>query len=84
MRLVDPRRPLTSPTQAEKEEGLMQYNPFLPLIPHNAVTINGTVAQLRGTILFDALWNATNNKNTPNSTDNQYLLVLLYLRHTQV
>lgn len=48
MRQVDPRRPLTAPTQAEKEEGLMQYNPFLPLIPQNAVTNNGTVARLTG------------------------------------
>ena len=26
----------------------MQYNPFIPLIPHTAVTNNDTVAQIRG------------------------------------
>ena len=48
MRHIDPRRPLTAPTQAEKDEGLMQYNPFLQLPPQSAATINGTISRLTG------------------------------------
>ena len=37
-RLLDPRRPLTEPTLAEKMEGLMRYDPMLPFNPSSVVT----------------------------------------------
>jgi len=43
MRQIHPRRPLTEPSQPEKEEGLTQYNPFLHLVPFQAVTLDGSV-----------------------------------------
>lgn len=37
-RLVHPRRPLSEPTVSEREEGLVRYFPFLPLLPPMALT----------------------------------------------
>ena len=37
-RFIHPRRPLTAPTNTEKEEGLMQFNPYIHLIPQLALT----------------------------------------------
>ena len=34
----DPRRPVTAPSAAEKEEGLVQYNPYLHLAPTSVLT----------------------------------------------
>ena len=39
-RMIHPRRPVGTPTLGEREEGLMQYNPFIPIIPQNAVTLD--------------------------------------------
>ena len=50
LRVIDPRRPMGVPTPSEKEEGLMQYNPYLQFIPHSAVTYNYTVPRLRGIV----------------------------------
>eukprot|EP01033_Poteriospumella_lacustris_P011214 gene11214-7976_t len=38
-RLLHPRRPLSEPTAAEKEEGLMRYGPIFPLMPQSTVTM---------------------------------------------
>ena len=43
-RMIHPRRPLGTPTNSEKEEGLSQYNPFIPIIPQHAVTQDARVA----------------------------------------
>jgi hypothetical protein len=43
-RLVHPRRPVAAPTKGEMEEGLVQYNPFIPIIPVNAVTLDTRIA----------------------------------------
>lgn len=32
-RFLDPRRPQEEPSKAEKEEKLLQYQPFLPVVP---------------------------------------------------
>lgn len=32
-RFLDPRRPEEEPSKAEKEEKLLQYQPFLPVVP---------------------------------------------------
>jgi len=40
MRHVSTRRPANAPTQAEKEEGLFQYQPFLQFVPTNMITYN--------------------------------------------
>lgn len=46
LRWIDPRRPLTPPTNAEKEEGLSQYSPFLYVMPLSVVTFNETVPRV--------------------------------------
>lgn len=38
-RLLHPRRPVSEPTAAEKEEGLMRYGPIFPLMPQSTVTM---------------------------------------------
>eukprot|EP00981_Chlorochromonas_danica_P005417 scaffold1091_cov164-Ochromonas_danica.AAC.40 len=38
LRLVSPRRPLSEPTAAEKEEGLLRYSPYLLLNPVQSLT----------------------------------------------
>ena len=43
-RMIHPRRPVGTPTVGEREEGLMQYNPFIPIIPQNAVTLDTRIA----------------------------------------
>jgi ER membrane protein complex subunit 1, C-terminal len=43
-RMIHPRRPMGTPTNSEKEEGLSQYNPFIPIIPQHAVTQDARVA----------------------------------------
>jgi len=43
MRMVDPRRPLGTPTASEKNEGLHQYFPHILLSPLGALTANSTV-----------------------------------------
>ena len=43
-RLLHPRRPVGPPTIGEKEEGLAQYNAFIPIIPQHAVTMDTRVA----------------------------------------
>jgi hypothetical protein len=43
-RMIHPRRPVGTPTNSEKEEGLSQYNPFIPIIPQHAVTQDARVA----------------------------------------
>lgn len=39
MRMIHPRRPFGEPTLAEREEGLVQYNPFIHLVPLWAITL---------------------------------------------
>lgn len=46
LRWVDPRRPLTPPTAAEKEEGLSQYSPYLFVAPLSVVTFNETIPKV--------------------------------------
>lgn len=43
MRLIHPRRPLSEPSQTEKEEGFFQYNPFVAFNPLMAVTLDEAV-----------------------------------------
>mmetsp|Transcript_16375 Transcript_16375/g.15694 ORF Transcript_16375/g.15694 Transcript_16375/m.15694 type:complete len:1227 (-) Transcript_16375:96-3776(-) len=43
-RMIHPRRPLADPTLAEKEEGLFQYNPFIHIMPQQALTQDSRVA----------------------------------------
>jgi hypothetical protein len=42
--MIHPRRPVGPPTTGDKEEGLAQYNPFIPIIPQHAVTLDNRVA----------------------------------------
>jgi hypothetical protein len=37
-------RPLADPTLAEKEEGLFQYNPFIHILPQQALTQDSRIA----------------------------------------
>jgi hypothetical protein len=46
LRFMDPRRPAGKPTPVQMQEGLMQYSPYLPLIPQQIVSYNTTVANL--------------------------------------
>lgn len=46
LRFMDPRRPSGKPTPTQMAEGLMQYSPYLPLIPQQIVSFNATVANL--------------------------------------
>ena len=46
-KLLDPRRPTQKPTNADKEEGLIPYNEFLPIAPQKFVTYTHQVAGLR-------------------------------------
>lgn len=39
MRMLHPRRPFGEPSKTEKEEGLIQYNPFIHLAPAWAITL---------------------------------------------
>ena len=48
-RFVDPRRPAKPPTPEEQAEGLMQFDPNLPLIPNSIISYNKTV-RLRGRV----------------------------------
>ena len=43
---LDPRRPVKA-TKDDKEEGLLKYNPHLPIIPHNFISYNLQIANLR-------------------------------------
>ena len=45
-RLLDPRRPKDKPKKSEKEEGLLQYSPFLPVFPTRVVNYDKAVAGL--------------------------------------
>jgi len=46
LRFLDPRRPAGKPTDVQMAEGLMQYSPYLPLIPTQIVTYNASIANL--------------------------------------
>jgi hypothetical protein len=37
-RFIHPRRPLAAPTNTEREEGLVQFNPYIHLVPQFALT----------------------------------------------
>lgn len=39
-RYVDPRRPTGKPTPEDVEEGLMQYSPFVPLVPTSMLCVS--------------------------------------------
>lgn len=43
LRMVHPRRPLSEPTPAEKEEGLARYNPFIIFNPIQSLTGNSSL-----------------------------------------
>lgn len=45
LKVIDPRRPVGEPNKVEKAEGLMQYSPFLPFIPHSVVNYYRAVSQ---------------------------------------
>jgi len=47
-RMVDPRRPVTKPTAADTEEGLVPYNPFISLTPTSFLSYNHTIYNLKG------------------------------------
>jgi outer membrane protein assembly factor BamB len=47
-KFFDARRPMKQATEADMEEGLVQYHPVLPLIPTNILSYNQSVAGLRG------------------------------------
>ena len=44
--MVDPRRPLSEPTDADKAEQLAKYSPFLPLLHRGVVSYNHTLARI--------------------------------------
>ena len=44
---VDPRRPVSAPTEAERREMLVQYMPYLPVIPTDVISYNQTLPRLR-------------------------------------
>ena len=46
-KLLDPRRPVKKPSAADKEEGLIPYNEFLPISPQKFVTLSHQVMGLR-------------------------------------
>ena len=43
-RMIHPRRPTGLPTVGEKEEGLVQYNPIIPIIYQNAITLDTRIS----------------------------------------
>jgi hypothetical protein len=43
---LNPRRPTIKPTPSEMKEGLMQYSPFLPIIPQRVLSYNQTIESL--------------------------------------
>lgn len=49
-RQINPRRPLAAPSKAEQEEGLLQYNPFVQLSPFKFLSLNYSIAEIRGII----------------------------------
>eukprot|EP00192_Tetraselmis_astigmatica_P002112 CAMPEP_0117674976 /NCGR_PEP_ID=MMETSP0804-20121206/15346_1 /TAXON_ID=1074897 /ORGANISM="Tetraselmis astigmatica, Strain CCMP880" /LENGTH=1011 /DNA_ID=CAMNT_0005483923 /DNA_START=47 /DNA_END=3082 /DNA_ORIENTATION=- len=58
-RFVDPRRPLGTPTNADKEERLMPYKPELGLNPPFFVTYDKAVAGVRGVDTFTTTLEST-------------------------
>lgn len=58
-RMLDPRRPNTPPTANEKQEGLMQYHPFLFVDPRTCLTMNETVLGLERVFATPALIEST-------------------------
>jgi len=53
-RMVDPRRKLGAPSNEDREEGLIPYDPFLPVNPKGMVSYNQTVARVRNIVTFPA------------------------------
>merc|ERR1712166_1640096 len=45
--LINPRRPIAAPVEAEMAEGLIQYNAQLPLTSTNILSYNHTISNLR-------------------------------------
>lgn len=52
MRQISPRRPTTEPTAAEKEEGILQYSPFLHLHPLSFVSLDESMEYLSSNVLL--------------------------------
>jgi hypothetical protein len=46
MRYLHPRRPLAVPSKTEKEEGLLQYIPYLHINPRHVISLNATIEGL--------------------------------------
>lgn len=59
MRQIHPRRPMTEPSLPEKEEGLTQYNPFLHLVPFQAVTVDSSVNGVESVVSKATLMEST-------------------------
>ncbi|KAJ1639591.1 hypothetical protein T492DRAFT_936244 [Pavlovales sp. CCMP2436] len=47
-RMIDPRRPTGAPSTADREEGLAQYSPLLPLMPQALLTHGQRVGRAAG------------------------------------
>lgn len=48
LKVIDPRRPVGEPNKIEKAEGLMQYSPFIPVMPLAVVNYYRVVSYLGG------------------------------------
>ncbi len=44
--LLDPRRPLGEPSEADKAEHLAKYSPFIPVIHKTTLSYNHTIARV--------------------------------------
>jgi len=47
-KFLDPRRPVGKPTPEDAEEGLVGYNPYIPIMPTHVLSYHHTVFGLRG------------------------------------
>lgn len=58
-RMFDPRRPDREPTEAEKQEGLSQYNPVIPFRHHWLLNYNQPIARVRAVTSSSAGFEST-------------------------
>ncbi|RKP08866.1 hypothetical protein THASP1DRAFT_29351 [Thamnocephalis sphaerospora] len=58
-RLMDARRPVEPPSDADKEEGLVPYDPVIPISPQWMLSYNQTVMGVRHILSFPSLMEST-------------------------
>jgi len=58
-KFIDPRRPISMPSNADKEEGIIPYSAILPVNPKTSLSYNYTINGLRGIKSAPALIEST-------------------------